>query len=162
MRTNSSILPPGYAGGEDRLFRPSLFANVSVRHALACDEWNLRDWHHPDVHSLRQSVTPEGYLTPRDLNDRNQDYTMADAVLTACFLNTLGRYCDNVGMANFAPIVSAGGWEGTKQNHVCCTVEKRHNGKIIPRVYSCSVFKQASMRSSTLAVASAITVSEAP
>ena len=111
LRKHFSILPPGNAGGEDRLCRPSLFANVSVRHALACDEWDPHGWHHPNGLSLRQGVAPEEYLTPRDLNDRNQDYSMADAVLTACFLNTLNRNCVNVGMANFAPIVSAGGWE---------------------------------------------------
>ena len=76
---------------------------------IAYDEWNLRGWHHPNVHTIRQGVTPEEYLTPRDLNDRNQDYTMADAVFTACFLNTLNRNCDIVGMACFAPIVNTRG-----------------------------------------------------
>ena len=76
---------------------------------IAYDEWNLRSWHHPNVHTIRQGRTPEEYITPRDLNDRNQDYTMADAVFTACFLNTLNRNCDIVGMANFAPIVNTRG-----------------------------------------------------
>lgn len=76
---------------------------------IAYDEWNLRGWHHPNVHTIRQGRTPEEYITPRDLNDRNCDYTMADAVFTACFLNTLNRYCDIVGMANFAPIVNTRG-----------------------------------------------------
>ena len=76
---------------------------------IAYDEWNLRGWHHPNVHTLRQGVTREEYITPRDLNDRNQDYTMADAVFTACFLNTLNRNCDIVGMACFAPIVNTRG-----------------------------------------------------
>ena len=85
---------------------------------IAYDEWNLRGWHHPNVHSLRQGVTPEEYLTPRDLNDRNQDYTMADAVFTACFLNTLNRNCDIVGMANFAPIVNTRGCIFTHKNGI--------------------------------------------
>ncbi|MBE5795427.1 MAG: alpha-N-arabinofuranosidase, partial [Clostridiales bacterium] len=76
---------------------------------IAYDEWNLRGWHHPNVHTIRQGVTPEEYLTPRDKNDINKDYTMADAVFTACFLNTLNRNCDIVGMANFAPIVNTRG-----------------------------------------------------
>lgn len=76
---------------------------------IAYDEWNLRGWHHPNVHTIRQGVDVDAYLTPRDLNDRNQDYTMADAVFSACFLNTLNRNCDIVGMANFAPIVNTRG-----------------------------------------------------
>ncbi len=76
---------------------------------IAYDEWNLRGWHHPNAHTIQQGRTKEEYLTPRDKNDRNQDYTMADAVFTACFLNTLNRNCDIVGMANFAPIVNTRG-----------------------------------------------------
>ena len=76
---------------------------------IAFDEWNLRGWHHPNVHTLRQGVGKESYLTPRDLNDRNCDYTMADAVFATCFLHTLHRNCDLVGMANFAPIVNTRG-----------------------------------------------------
>ena len=76
---------------------------------IAYDEWNLRGWHHPKVHTIQQGRTPEDYLLPRDKNDRNQDYTMADAVFSACFLNTLNRNCDIVGMANFAPIVNTRG-----------------------------------------------------
>lgn len=76
---------------------------------IAYDEWNLRGWHHPNVHTVRQGISEASYLMPRDLNDRNQDYTMADAVFSACFLNTLNRNCDIVGMANFAPIVNTRG-----------------------------------------------------
>ena len=70
---------------------------------IAFDEWNLRSWHHPNVHSIRQGVGKEPYVTPRDKNDDNSTYTMADAVFTACFLNAMHRHCDVVGMANFAP-----------------------------------------------------------
>ena len=73
---------------------------------IAFDEWNLRGWHHPNVVS---GTSEEQYLAPRDLNDRNQDYTMADAVFSACFLNECHRHCATVGMANFAPVVNARG-----------------------------------------------------
>ena len=76
---------------------------------VAYGEWNLRGWYHPNVHTLRQGVTKDEYLTPRDKNDDNSLYTMADAVFTACFLNTLNRNCDLVGMACFAPIVNTRG-----------------------------------------------------
>lgn len=76
---------------------------------IAFDEWNLRGWYHPNVHTIRQGVTKEEYLHPRDKNDDNTKYTMADAVFTACFLNEMNRNCDIVGMANFAPIVNTRG-----------------------------------------------------
>lgn len=76
---------------------------------IAFDEWNLRGWYHPNAHTIRQGVTKEEYLYPRDENDDNTKYTMADAVFTACFLNTCNRNCDIVGMANFAPIVNTRG-----------------------------------------------------
>ena len=76
---------------------------------IAYDEWNLRGWHHPNVHTVRQGRTREEYLDPRDKNDINSDYTMADAVFSACFLNTLNRHCDAVAMAAFAPIVNTRG-----------------------------------------------------
>ena len=76
---------------------------------IAFDEWNLRGWYHPNVHTIRQGVKEEDYLTPRDDNDRNDSYTMADAVFSACFLNMCSRNCDIVGMAAFAPIVNTRG-----------------------------------------------------
>ena len=76
---------------------------------IAFDEWNLRSWHHPNVHTIRQGVGKESYVTPRDKNDDNSTYTMADAVFTACFLNAMHRHCDIVGMANFAPILNTRG-----------------------------------------------------
>ena len=82
---------------------------LEKRIKIAYDEWNLRGWHHPNAHTIYQGRTPEEYLLPRDKNDINADYTMADAVFTACFLNTLNRNCDIVGMANFAPIVNTRG-----------------------------------------------------
>ena len=82
---------------------------LEKRIRIACDEWNLRGWHHPKVLSVEQGRTKEEYLYPRDKNDRNEDYTMADAVFSACYLNTLNRNADVVGMACFAPVVNTRG-----------------------------------------------------
>jgi len=82
---------------------------LEKRIKIAYDEWNLRGWHHPQAHTIQQGRTKADYLFPRDKNDINSDYTMADAVFTACFLNALNRHCDIVGMANFAPIVNTRG-----------------------------------------------------
>ncbi|MDO4292447.1 MAG: alpha-L-arabinofuranosidase C-terminal domain-containing protein [Eubacteriales bacterium] len=76
---------------------------------IAFDEWNLKEWYHPRVHTVEQGVTKEEYLYPRDGNDDNSLYTMGDAVFTACFLNALHRNCDIVGMANFAPAINTRG-----------------------------------------------------
>lgn len=76
---------------------------------IAFDEWNLRGWYHPNAHSIEQGVNKEDYIDPRNENDDNSVYTMADAVFTACVLNMLNRNCDIVGMANFAPIVNTRG-----------------------------------------------------
>ena len=73
---------------------------------IAFDEWNLRGWHHPRVNDGLKS---EDYIKPRDLNDENCRYTMADAVFTACFLNMANRNCDIIGMANYAPAVNTRG-----------------------------------------------------
>ena len=77
--------------------------------SIAFDEWNLRSWHHPRVHSLPLGVEKDDYLTPRDKNDDNSMYTMADAVFSACFLNAMNRHADVVKMANFAPILNTRG-----------------------------------------------------
>lgn len=82
---------------------------LEKRIRIAVDEWNLRGWHHPNVHTKRQASDPEKYLTPRNENDDNSAYTMADAVFSACYLNTILRNADIVGMANFAPIVNVRG-----------------------------------------------------
>ena len=76
---------------------------------IAYDEWNLRGWYHPNAHTVIPGKTKESYLYPRDRNDDNTKYTMADTVFTACFLNTCNRNGDIVGMANFAPIVNTRG-----------------------------------------------------
>ena len=73
---------------------------------IAFDEWNLRGWHHPNVDS---GLSADDYIKPRDLNDENSRYTMADAVFSACFLNMANRNCDIIGMTNFAPMVNTRG-----------------------------------------------------
>ncbi len=80
---------------------------------IAFDEWNLRGWYHPYVDSAT-----EDYLTPRDENDINSTYTMADAVFAACFLNQCLKHCDLVGMANFSPTVNARGAIFTHENGI--------------------------------------------
>lgn len=85
---------------------------------IAFDEWNLRGWCHPCVHTVVQGRKKEEYLYPRDLNDDNSKYTMADAVFSACFLNECNRNCDIVGMANFAPIINTRGCIYTYENGI--------------------------------------------
>lgn len=80
---------------------------------IAYDEWNLRGWHHPHINS-----GTEDYITPRDKNDINSSYTMADAVFTACFLNQCHKHSDVVGMANFAPTVNTRGAIFTHQDGI--------------------------------------------
>ena len=76
---------------------------------IAYDEWNLRGWYHPAIHTYTQSKDKEEYLYPRDKNDDNSSYTMADTVFTACVLNMLHRYSPYVKMANYAPMVNTRG-----------------------------------------------------
>ena len=71
---------------------------------IAFDEWNLRGWYHP-----RFDPAIEDKVKARDENDRNESYTMADAVFSACFLNEALKHCNTVKMANFAPAVNTRG-----------------------------------------------------
>jgi alpha-N-arabinofuranosidase len=75
------------------------------RISIAFDEWNLRSWNHPNMTALAEA----DFLGPRDANDINSRYTMADAVFASCFLNVCLRHCDVVKMANFSPTVNARG-----------------------------------------------------
>ena len=70
---------------------------------IAFDEWNLRGWYHPG-HGGRSMD-----IEARDKNDINSTYTMADALFTACFLNTCFRYCTDVEIACFSPIINTRG-----------------------------------------------------
>ncbi len=71
---------------------------------IAFDEWNLRGWCHPNFMSF--GAADHALM---DANDINSNYNMADAVFTACFLNSCLRHCDVVGMANFSPAVNTVG-----------------------------------------------------
>lgn len=72
---------------------------------IAFDEWNLRYWHHPWHGDLRRGFDIEA----RDKNDRNSTYTMADAIFSACFLNSCLRNAADVEIACFSPIVNTRG-----------------------------------------------------
>lgn len=72
---------------------------------IAFDEWNLRYWHHPWHGDLRKGFEIEA----RDKNDINSTYTMADALFSACFLNSCLRNAADVEIACFSPIVNTRG-----------------------------------------------------
>ncbi|MDO4171765.1 MAG: alpha-L-arabinofuranosidase C-terminal domain-containing protein [Prevotellaceae bacterium] len=72
---------------------------------IAFDEWNLRYWHHPWHGDLRKGFEIEA----RNKNDENSTYTMADALFSACFLNTCLRNSADVEIACFSPIVNTRG-----------------------------------------------------
>ena len=55
---------------------------------IAYDEWNLRGWYHPNVHTVRQGITKEDYLSPPDQNDDNSSTPWPTPSLRL-FLNTL-------------------------------------------------------------------------
>jgi alpha-N-arabinofuranosidase len=80
---------------------------------IAFDEWNLRGWHHPgfprkEVETRYNPKTAE-LIKARDKNAIASQYTMADALFSASFLNACLRHADDVGMANIAPLVNTRG-----------------------------------------------------
>lgn len=84
--------------------------NLKISH----DEWNLRAWQHPGF--PRNKV--EDYEAPevralveqrRAENDLAEQYTMADALFSASFLNACFRHCEHVTMAAVAPLVNTRG-----------------------------------------------------
>ncbi len=104
----------GYENLVARAFEPEERI-VAVKHILgalgylgklriAFDEWNLRGWCHPNFMTF--GAADHSLM---DKNDINSNYNMADAVFTACFLNSCLRHCDVVGMANFSPAVNTVG-----------------------------------------------------
>ena len=80
---------------------------------ITFDEWNLRNWFHPGFMSYSHADHKM-----MDKNDINSNYTMADAVFTACFLNSCLRHCDNLHMANFSPVVNTVGAIFTHPNGI--------------------------------------------
>lgn len=88
-------------------------AGYRGRIKIAFDEWNLRGWHHPGF-PRKTPVTAEDeqahdFIARRELNADASQYTMADALFAASFLNACLRHADDVGMANIAPIVNTRG-----------------------------------------------------
>jgi alpha-N-arabinofuranosidase len=74
---------------------------------IAFDEWNLRGWHHPGFPGGGADQVEK--IRERDENDRNETYTMADAVFSASFLNACLRQAKYVHMACMAPVVNVRG-----------------------------------------------------
>ena len=74
---------------------------------IAFDEWNLRGWHHPGFPGGGANQLAE--ISERDESDRNETYTMADAVFSASFLNGCLRQAKYVQMACMAPVVNVRG-----------------------------------------------------
>ena len=88
-------------------------AGCRGRIKIAFDEWNLRGWHHPGFPRKRVSdpgdpVVAE-LIRAREKNAIASQYTLADALFSASFLNACLRHAEDVGMANIAPIVNTRG-----------------------------------------------------
>ena len=112
--SDEGVFETGYDNLVARAFEPEERI-VTVKHILgslgyldklriAFDEWNLRGWCHPNF--MKFGAADHALM---DANDINSNYNMADAVFTACFLNSCLRHCDVVGMANFSPVVNTVG-----------------------------------------------------
>lgn len=88
-------------------------AGFRGRIKLAVDEWNLRSFHHPGFprKTVQDYDDPEvrRLVAAREESSDPTQYTMADALFSASFLNACLRHADDVGMANIAPLVNAVG-----------------------------------------------------
>jgi alpha-N-arabinofuranosidase len=105
------------SGGPEQTIRRTIDvlkeAGVHGRVKIAFDEWNLRGWHHPGF-PRKQIVQDDDraarkLIAARDANAIASQYTMADALFSASFLNACLRHADDVGMANIAPLVNTRG-----------------------------------------------------
>jgi alpha-N-arabinofuranosidase len=80
---------------------------------IAFDEWNLRGWHHEGFprKAVQDYADPEvaRLVATREKNQIASQYTMADALFSASFLNACLRHAEDVGMANIAPLVNTRG-----------------------------------------------------
>ncbi len=88
-------------------------AGVRGRIGIAFDEWNLRGWHHPGF-PRKEPTDPAdtasaALVRAREKSDTPSQYTMADALFSASFLNACLRHAPDVAMANIAPIVNTRG-----------------------------------------------------
>jgi alpha-N-arabinofuranosidase len=88
-------------------------AGCGGRVKIAFDEWNLRGWHHPGFPRKKPIEADDkeaiDFIGKREINKIAEQYSMADALFTASFLNACLRHSENVGMANIAPIVNTRG-----------------------------------------------------
>ena len=80
---------------------------------IVFDEWNLRGWHHPGF-PRKESIEPGDtqaleLIKKREINSIAKQYTMADALFSASFLNACLRHSEDVDMTNIAPIVNTRG-----------------------------------------------------
>lgn len=86
---------------------------------IAYDEWNLRGWYHPGVADFSKLAPDHAWAAAqREKNEDNTQYTMADAVFAAGFLNTCMRHGDAVTLANFSPTVCGRGLIGVNDQGI--------------------------------------------
>lgn len=80
---------------------------------IAFDEWNLRGWHHPGYPRKEATILSDTaamrLIQKREINNISSQYTMADALFSASFLNACLRKPEYVEMTNIAPIVNTRG-----------------------------------------------------
>ena len=92
----------------------SLANSGHSRLKIAFDEWNLRAWQHPGFPrgAVADYEAPEVRALVekrRRDNDLASQYTLADALFSASFLNACLRHAGQVSMANIAPLVNTRG-----------------------------------------------------
>ena len=86
---------------------------------IAFDEWNLRGWFHPGIVDFSHLAADHARAAKRrEANEDNAQYTMADAVFCAGFLNLCMRHGDSVRMANFSPTVCGRGAIGVNDGGI--------------------------------------------
>ena len=81
---------------------------------VAYDEWNLRAWQHPgfprnSVDNYSSQEVRQKVMKRQEDNDRADQYTIADGLFAASFLNACLRHSDSVTMANIAPLINTRG-----------------------------------------------------
>jgi alpha-N-arabinofuranosidase len=121
LRSHDTNLTPDYLGsvilseGPEKTISSVIDiideAGYRGRIKIAFDEWNLRGWHHPGFPRKQVSNTDNvgELIKRRDINADAAQYTMADALFSASFLNACLRHAEDVDMANIAPIVNTRG-----------------------------------------------------
>jgi alpha-N-arabinofuranosidase len=105
-----SEMPNAYMG----IVAQSLADHGMDRIKIAFDEWNLRAWQHPGfprnaVDSFDDPEIVALVEQRRRENDLAEQYTMADALFSASFLNACLRHSEYIVMAAVAPLVNTRG-----------------------------------------------------